>query len=296
MAYKIGVVIENPDDVAVSLRRCIELAERAGGSIHVIDVTEPTPRWLLGARRKDTAEVERLRERRALMERFVSNVRSGTVEFTVAARSGRRIVELVGELRQAGVDLVVLVSGDVSLSPTTAEAFANRVVRKSPVPVLVLRPLVSVGSGTVIAVDVSDAEGSDALIDSIMTQGLRLTAADAPITVIHVLDLPVRAAVSDAAVAEAARSAVTTCRAKLERLVADHDRSGDVSVVVRVGRPVAEIAAVTQERRPELLVVGTVSRSGPAGLIVGNTAEALLREVACSVLAVKPADFRSPLV
>ncbi len=296
MAYKIGVVIQSRDDAAVSFRRCIELAERVGGSVHVIDVTEPTPRWLLAAHRESPTDVERLGERRALMERFVSNVRAGAVEVTVAVRSGRRIVELVGELRHAGVDLVALVSDDVKLSPTTAEAFANRVVRKSPVPVLVLRPLVSAGSGTVIAVDVAAEDGSAALIDSVMSQGVSLTPGSAPITVIHVLAVPDSVAVSDAEGDEAVRSAVTTRRAKLERLVADLGRPGDINVVVRVGRPVAEITAVVRERRPELLVVGTVSRSGPAGLIVGNTAEALLREVACSVLAVKPPDFRSPLV
>ena len=84
-------------------------------------------------------------------------------------------------------------------------------------------------------------------------------------------------------------------RARLESLVADVGKAGDISVVVRVGKPVAEIAAVVREARPELVVVGTVSRSGPAGLIIGNTAEAMLREVPYSMLAVKPPGFQSPL-
>ena len=45
----------------------------------------------------------------------------------------------------------------------------------------------------------------------------------------------------------------------------------------------------------DLLVMGTVGRSGIPGLLVGNTAERLLPEVPCSVLAIKPADFQCPI-
>ena len=41
--------------------------------------------------------------------------------------------------------------------------------------------------------------------------------------------------------------------------------------------------------------MGTVSRTGIAGLIIGNTAETILRSVRCSVLAVKPEGFVSPV-
>jgi nucleotide-binding universal stress UspA family protein len=38
----------------------------------------------------------------------------------------------------------------------------------------------------------------------------------------------------------------------------------------------------------DLIVVGTVARSGISGLIIGNSVETMLRSVSCSVLAVKP--------
>jgi nucleotide-binding universal stress UspA family protein len=41
--------------------------------------------------------------------------------------------------------------------------------------------------------------------------------------------------------------------------------------------------------------MGTVSRTGVAGLLIGNTAEKLLQKVNCSVLAVKPDDFSTPV-
>ena len=40
-----------------------------------------------------------------------------------------------------------------------------------------------------------------------------------------------------------------------------------------------------------LIVMGTVARTGVSGLLMGNTAETILRSVDCSVLAVKPEGF-----
>lgn len=45
----------------------------------------------------------------------------------------------------------------------------------------------------------------------------------------------------------------------------------------------------------DLLVMGTVARTGIAGLIIGNTAETVLDQVNCSVLAIKPDGFVSPV-
>lgn len=45
----------------------------------------------------------------------------------------------------------------------------------------------------------------------------------------------------------------------------------------------------------DLLVMGTIARSGIAGMLIGNTAERLLPHVSCSVLALKPEDWKCPI-
>jgi nucleotide-binding universal stress UspA family protein len=45
----------------------------------------------------------------------------------------------------------------------------------------------------------------------------------------------------------------------------------------------------------DLLVIGTLVRTGIPGLIIGNTAEDVLNAVDCSVLTVKPPGYVSPL-
>lgn len=55
------------------------------------------------------------------------------------------------------------------------------------------------------------------------------------------------------------------------------------------------IPALAEELGVDLVVMGTVARTGIAGFIIGNTAEAILEQVNCSVLALKPAGFVSPV-
>ena len=55
------------------------------------------------------------------------------------------------------------------------------------------------------------------------------------------------------------------------------------------------IVNLVKNEKIDLLVIGTVCRTGLAGFFIGNTAEKILSEVNCSVLTVKPEGFVSPV-
>jgi nucleotide-binding universal stress UspA family protein len=57
---------------------------------------------------------------------------------------------------------------------------------------------------------------------------------------------------------------------------------------VVTGSPVREIARFAKEREADMIVVGTHGRTGLARVVMGSTAESLLRESPCQVLVVKP--------
>ncbi len=57
-----------------------------------------------------------------------------------------------------------------------------------------------------------------------------------------------------------------------------------------------EIPQLAASLEVDLLVMGTVARTGVSGLFIGNTAELILNQIDCSVLAIKPDDFVSPVV
>ncbi len=64
---------------------------------------------------------------------------------------------------------------------------------------------------------------------------------------------------------------------------------------LRQGTASRVIPEMVKELQADLVVMGTVARTGIAGLIIGNTAEAILEQIQCSVLAVKPLGFVSPV-
>lgn len=61
------------------------------------------------------------------------------------------------------------------------------------------------------------------------------------------------------------------------------------------GDPSKALPALCELTRCNLVVLGTVARTGLFGLIMGNTAETILRSVSCSVLALKPDGFETPV-
>jgi nucleotide-binding universal stress UspA family protein len=61
------------------------------------------------------------------------------------------------------------------------------------------------------------------------------------------------------------------------------------------GSPSKEIPALAKRLAADLVVMGTVGRSGIPGLLMGNTAETVLYQLDCSVVAIKPPGFVSPV-
>jgi nucleotide-binding universal stress UspA family protein len=55
------------------------------------------------------------------------------------------------------------------------------------------------------------------------------------------------------------------------------------------------IPGLAQVKQVDLIVMGTVSRSGLPGFLIGNSAEKVLPLVDCSLLTVKPEGFVSPV-
>jgi nucleotide-binding universal stress UspA family protein len=84
--------------------------------------------------------------------------------------------------------------------------------------------------------------------------------------------------------------------ARLEELLAStrHDLQ-KCSLHVLDGDARLEVPRHVARESIDLLVLGTVARTGIAGLLIGNTTEEILRRVDCSVLALKPDGFESPV-
>lgn len=64
---------------------------------------------------------------------------------------------------------------------------------------------------------------------------------------------------------------------------------------VKEGLPEKVIPLVAKELDAELVIIGTVGRVGISAALIGNTAEHVIDELNCDVLAIKPEGFESPV-
>ena len=119
----------------------------------------------------------------------------------------------------------------------------------------------------------------------------------ADLHVLHVWSLPIDDTASRAhkdKLIELSKSLKEDTQRKLDTLIGrySHPRLRDHLLK---GKPSRVIPEFVSENDIDILVMGTVARSGVPGFLVGNTAEKILNEVDCSVMALKPKNWESPI-
>jgi nucleotide-binding universal stress UspA family protein len=87
----------------------------------------------------------------------------------------------------------------------------------------------------------------------------------------------------------------TQHQASLGRLIQSSGIGGTYHIRYLRGQAEKAIPNFIQINAVDLLVMGTVARSGIAGFFLGNTAENIMAELGCSLLALKPSGFVSPV-
>ena len=69
----------------------------------------------------------------------------------------------------------------------------------------------------------------------------------------------------------------------------------NLKAIMPEGDAADSIPLAVLQNEIDLLVMGTLGRNGLPGMIIGNTSETILEKVNCSVLALKPKGFESPI-
>ena len=111
-----------------------------------------------------------------------------------------------------------------------------------------------------------------------------------------VMEGPLRRRAGDAEVDAALEAHETRVTDSLAQLMESHPEASDcTNIHVLRGSAATVIQSAVERFRADLLVMGTVCRTGVAGFLIGNTAESVLSELSCSVLALKPEGFVSPI-
>lgn len=81
----------------------------------------------------------------------------------------------------------------------------------------------------------------------------------------------------------------------LRDIIRDSNIKTNYQVHLQKGHPEEAIPSFVDSHEIDILVMGTVARTGISGFIIGNTAENILQKINCSLLALKPKGFVSPV-
>ena len=240
-------------------------------------------------------------ELRQQLTDLVKKVRS-THPVQVEVAVGVPFITVIERVLTAGHDLLII-TDDGPDSPMAS--MTKHLLRKCPCPVWVMRPSRARRHRVLAAID-PEPESAEAemnrLILDLATSHAELT--DAELHVAHAWNLYGESAlrtspflgVSCREVDELLEQTREGHRRRLEESLARYDISGlEHQVHLEEGEPGDVIPDLTKKHRITLLVMGTVGRTGVPGLIMGSNAERILDRVQCSVLAVKPEGFVSPV-
>lgn len=298
------------------------LADRTGAHLVLFSVVETPPdaRELARAANIDLSiAMDRMVvERRAAVLESAGRV-LGDGPATVEIQVGKAFIEIIRHVIEGGFDFVLKTAEPLRGARRFVFASTDQhLLRKCPCPVWLRQPDAPPRVGKVLAavdVDLEDAAEPETLASlnaAVMQTAARLVPGkDAEIDVLHAWDAPGEGLVrlwSNAPDAGAAAEAyVATIHAgraeEMQRLIGQVADSLEAAgggrpayrTVLARGAARAVIAAQCGARRADVLVIGTVARTGLHGVIIGNTAEDILNSIDCSVVAVKPPGFETPL-
>lgn len=283
-----------------ALEQAMTLAAACGARVTVVDVLPDVPR---AAREFVTPAIEQelVEDRRTRLTGLAERLRSDVPVDTAVIR-GRPGLAVIEHAIAGGYDLVVRSHvRDLAPEPRPFGAVDMQLLRHCPCPVWLVGPKPQARPRHLLAA--VDAGGQDPAEQALNRAILELAAGmrdleGGTLTVLHAWtafgEELLRPRLSDDQFTEYESASRNAAAAALEALTGELAArlTGARTELVK-GDPEVVIPEFAATHDVDLVVMGTVGRTGLTGLIVGNTAERILQRLRASVLAIKPPGFVS---
>lgn len=307
---KILFIADGSKGETAALTRVLELARDNKASVCLLDVVEEYPdiRFLrAGLEQMWKFHKELVKSRKVTLQHLLKQMGSaaGGIRTSVRIREGKMVVEIIREVLKNSYDLVVKVStGHPKITGMRLGTLDMSLLRKCPCPVLVLKPAKRIHHSRILAaVDLShlleDPDNLDRRIMDLACSQARLE--ESRLHVLHAWELPYQKILSGEARIKFYKT-VPQMQKELRKVEKIHldaitDFYGEYHPQVHMikGQPEKVIPDFAARNKIDLVVMGTLARAGVEGLLIGNTAEKILSKIDCSVLAMKPEGFVSPV-
>ncbi len=313
-------VAERDVDNRAALHRAIALAENNQATLTVVTVA---PKLAAGIGLPDGGPVsaglqaEIVAERQKEIEEQVQSL-GAAVGIHCRVLLGTPFVEIVHEVLAQGYDLVVKVPEELDWSDRLFGSDDMHLLRKCPCPVWLIKQQENPAYRRILAaVDVTPMESNRdsaaqlALNMQILEMASSLALAEfAALHIVHVWDAIGESTMRGAFLAnpsEQIRDYIAQVKRQHEEafngLLHELENKLGAETLTYLkprhhlikGWARKEIPLLARTINTDLVLMGTVARTGIPGFIIGNTAETILNQLDCSVLAVKPPGFKTPL-
>ncbi|CTQ73150.1 universal stress protein [Roseibium alexandrii] len=316
---KILAVIDDTD-TQIALKSAAELAKAHKAGLEVIACVEPP---------QDIAIIARLagRDKDAIIEEMVTRARGGATENlkrvlpdqAIEPRIvvGKAYLSIIRHVGETGCDFVVKAAEPLTgINGYLHASNDQHLLRKCPCPVWLQSGTAEPVPRRVIAAvdldnwDAAEPDTLDLLNQRVVEAAARVAHAHgAEIIVLHAWDAVGEGMVwafSDTGDARKAandyvRETVKIREEAMRQLLKTlRRRLASPNVVLQpllVRGAVERVIEIQSNlQNADLVVMGTVARTGLSGVFIGNTAENIVNSLKCPVLAVKPEGFVSPLL
>lgn len=306
IAFKnILVGLDTSQPTTLVVERAVRLAQAHGAALSLVDGL-PRLNWAQRMAWNDSQHVQDLllAEKTGKLKKLVTALRKRGLTARYRVLMGRTSEELVRQVLRGKHDLLIRAAkGHLSARGGTFGSTAFELLRKCPCPVWLINseqegPIARI----LAAVDTNPERACHAELDQrILETAVNLGhVTDARVDVLHAWSVYGEKIVRDYMKSDEFETLQATLRKEhggcLDTLVQQvgFEGGGERVHLVR-GDATVEIPKFAKENQVDLLVMGTLARTGVAGVFLGNTLEMVLHQVHCSVFALKPQGFVSPI-
>ena len=304
------LVIDHRTESKAALDQAVALCKRNQARLAVVDLVEDLSRdaelWLT----PDTLSALRSQEletRSKHLNNLTQPIREQGINVRTKTLLGVPFLEIIRQVLRHKHDLVIMTAdGDGGLKERLFGSTSMHLMRKCPCPVWVVKPDQPLHYTRILAaVDPASYDHPKPLLDfKIMDLAKSLAELEqAKLHIVHAWLMPGensllggRAQIPEQDAQKFIRYVERKHQSQLNELLLRYNLQEIKYKIHLLKGPATQlIPQVAQEQNIDLIIMGTVARTGISGFFIGNTAESVLNKVDSSVLTVKPDGFVSPV-
>jgi len=311
------LVVDEHTDYSAALKRGLELATTNDALLTVCAIVDTVPTDMrmsvIAITPREVLDLA-IAEKRDWLDTVVQSVETDVAPLETNVLVGKPFITVIRQVLKNQHDLVIKCADvDNRFREMLFSSTDMHLMRKCPCPVWIIKPTEPHTYRRILAaVDQDPGEPvKDALNRQILETCTSLAVTEnGEAHVVHAWNVFGEELLksrswdfSEARFDDMVEAEAAARRRWLEDLVRryrappDTESSGTLDVQLHVIKGDARhaVAELARDLAVDLVVMGTVARTGIAGFFMGNTAEDILTQLDCSVLTIKPPGFISPV-